>query len=213
MRVALRGALEWRRAPRSFEGLANVAIHSVCVFCASSNEVPRIYVDAAAHLGHCLAARGITLVYGGGNNGLMGVLAQAVHKSGGHVIGVIPLALQELELAYVDADELIVTRDLRERKATMEARSDAYIALPGGYGTLEEILETVTLRQLRFHEKPVAFLNTAGFYEPLVEFFMHMIEQGFAKATSTSLFHLAPTPEEALDYLGSYEPQPGKYVP
>ena len=190
-----------------------MAIQSVCVFCASSNEVPQLYFDAAAHLGRCLAARGITLVYGGGNNGLMGALAKAVHAGGGHVIGVIPVALQELELAYVDADELIVTRDLRERKATMEARSDAYIALPGGYGTLEEILETVTLRQLRLHEKPVAFLNIAGYYEPLVQFFHHMIEQRFAKATSTSLFHLAPTPEEALDYLDAYESKPGKYVP
>ena len=190
-----------------------MAIHSVCVFCASSDDVPQIYLDAAAHLGACLAARGITLVYGGGRRGLMGSLAHAVHAGGGHVVGVIPVALQELELAYTDADELIVTRDLRERKATMEARSDAYLALPGGYGTLEEILETITLRQLRFHEKPVAFLNTAGFYEPLVQFFTHMIEQGFAKAASTSLFHLAPTPEEALDYLDAYEPRPGKYVP
>ena len=119
-------------------------IKNVCVFAASSNAVDRIYTEAARRLGTGLAKHGYTLVYGGGNNGLMGSMARAAHAQGGRVVGVIPDRLRGLELAYEGCDELIVTADLRRRKGVMERRADAFIALPGGFGTLEETLEILT---------------------------------------------------------------------
>ncbi|MFA6547179.1 MAG: TIGR00730 family Rossman fold protein, partial [Limisphaerales bacterium] len=114
---------------------------SICVYCSSSSAVDARYVEAAVEFGTHLGRRGLTLVYGGASVGLMGQLAQAVHRGGGRVLGVIPQSLRDREIAYEAADELVVTRDLRERKAVMESRADAFVALPGGFGTLEEVLE------------------------------------------------------------------------
>ena len=135
---------------------------SICVFCASSSAVAEVYVDVARRLGRRLAERGDRLVYGGGNIGLMGTLATACHERGGYIVGVIPESLKDKELAYEAADELIVTQDMRGRKTIMEKNADAFIALPGGFGTLEELLEIITLRQLHYHDKPVVILNTAS---------------------------------------------------
>lgn len=180
---------------------------TICVFCSSSEALSPVYFEAAHSLGAELARRGDTLVYGGGNVGLMGALARAVHAHGGKVVGVIPRALQERDLAYVHADELIVTKDLRERKAIMESYAEAFIAMPGGYGTLEEMLEALTLKQLHFHSKPLVFLDTGGFYAPLIALFEQMYEQHFAKPRSRGLYRLAENPGAALDYIDRYEPE------
>jgi len=176
-------------------------IHNICVYAASSDTVAPPYIEAARRLGALMAQRGYTLVYGAGKLGLMGVLARAVHQGGGRVLGVIPDRLRGLELAYEDADELIVTPDLRTRKAAMEERADAFIALPGGFGTLEEILEVLTLKQLRYHQKPLVFLNVDGIYNGLLAFFEDLIAQNFINDTHRMLYRVSPTPEAALDFL------------
>ncbi len=179
---------------------------NVCVFCSSSDVIEPVYFADANELGTAMAARGDVLVYGGGNVGLMGAVARSLHARGGRVIGVIPGFMVERELAFADAAELIVTADMRERKAVMESRADAFVALPGGFGTLEEILEIVTLKQLQQHTKPVVFLNTAGFYDPLAELFEHMLAQRFIKAYADSLYYFASTVAEVLAYLDAYQP-------
>jgi cytokinin riboside 5'-monophosphate phosphoribohydrolase len=179
---------------------------SVCVYCSSSDAVPEAYFDAARAFGAALAQRGRALVYGGGNIGLMGTLARSVHEHGGKVIGVIPEALRELELAYKGADELIVTANLRERKAAMESRAEAFVALPGGYGTLEEVVEILTLKQLHYHAKPIVIVNTADFYRPLLTMFEQLYAQKFAKPETRMLYHVADDAADALAYIDDYEP-------
>ncbi len=181
---------------------------AICVYSASSSAIDRRYFDVAAELGALLAQRGITLVYGGGNVGLMGAMANAVHRHGGKVVGVIPRFMVDKELAYRAADELIVVETMRERKAVMEARADAFIALPGGWGTLEEILEILTLKQLQQHAKPVAFLNTDGFYDPLIEMFRRLVELRFKKPDNTNLYHIAAHPHEVIEWLANHQPAP-----
>ena len=153
---------------------------SVCVFCSSADGLPEEYRSAARDLGAELARRGHRLVYGGGNVGLMGEVARSVHSHGGTVVGVIPQGLVDRELAYDPADELLVTQTLRERKAEMDARADAFVALPGGFGTLEELLEVLTLRQLRLHDRPIVLVNVAGYWDPFLAMVADMVDQGFA---------------------------------
>ena len=179
---------------------------NLCVYCSSSDVIEPQYFEAATALGEAMAARGDVLVYGGGNVGLMGAVARSLHSRGGRVIGVIPAFMVERELAFVDATELIVTGDMRERKAAMESRADAFLALPGGFGTLEEMLEIITLKQLQQHTKPIVFLNTAGFYTPLAELFEHMAAQRFIKAYADSLYDFAATVGEVFAYLDGYQP-------
>ena len=179
---------------------------NICVYAASSDAVAPVYTEAAQTLGTALARHGHTLIYGAGNIGLMGVIARAVHAHGGRVVGVIPEKLRDLELAYREADELIVTTDMRERKALMERRADAFITLPGGFGTLEEILEVIVLKQLWYHDKPLVFLNINGIYDGLLRFFDRLIEEHFIKDTHRDLYYLADDPEGALDYIEHFTP-------
>ncbi len=181
-------------------------IKQVCVYCSSSNAVAQSFFVAAEKLGELLAQQDYTLVYGGGHVGLMGAVARAVHAHGGKVIGVIPEALRAKEVAYLAADELIITRDLRERKAAMQARAQAFITLPGGFGTLEEVMEIITLKQLGFHSAPIVILNTENYYQPLLDFFEHVFRHRFAKPEHRELYHVVPTPEEALARLKDYQP-------
>jgi uncharacterized protein (TIGR00730 family) len=181
---------------------------SVCVFCASAAGLPEVYRRAARELGAELARRGHRLVYGGGNVGLMGELARSVHEHGGTVFGAIPRTLVDRELAYDPADELVVTDNLRDRKAAMDAHADAFLALPGGFGTLEELLEVITLRQLRLHDRPVVLVNVAGYYDPFLAMVRSMVEQGFAPVGEGALFRVARTPAEAVD-LAEMGPGPG----
>lgn len=178
-------------------------ITSVCVFAASSDTLDAAYTDAAAKLGALLADAGYALVYGGGNNGLMGAMARTMHQHGGHIVGVIPEKLRGRELAYDGCGELIVTADLRERKAVMEQRADAFIALPGGLGTLEETLEILTLRQLHYHDKPVLFLNTCGAYDGLFQFFETLGASSLLPPGYQRFYHVARTPEDALALLNN----------
>jgi uncharacterized protein (TIGR00730 family) len=172
---------------------------SVCVFCASAGGLPEVHRAAARELGAELAGRGHRLVYGGGNVGLMGEVARSVHTHGGTVVGVIPQGLVDRELAYDPADELLVTTTMRERKAEMDARADAFVALPGGLGTLEELLEVLTLRQLRLHDRPIVLVNVAGYWDPFLSMVADMVDQGFAPLGEGALFQVAKTPAEAVD--------------
>ena len=178
---------------------------AICVFSSSSDAVAPHYVALAEAFGALLARRQMGLVYGGGRVGLMGALARAVHAHGGKVVGVIPDFLRAKEVAYEEADELIVTRDMRERKAIMESRSDAFVALPGGFGTLEEILEVLTLKQLATHAKPVVFLNSRGFFDPLLALFEQFYREQFAKEETRAHYHVASAAHEALDHIERYQ--------
>ena len=175
----------------------------ICVYCSSSDRLDAKYYAAAEALGRALAARGWGLVYGGGKVGLMGALARTVKAGGGRVVGVIPQFMCDKELAYDEADELVTVITMRERKMLMEARADAFVALPGGWGTLEEIMEILTLRQLDVIRKPCVFLNQDGFYDELFRFFGKMVEERFNKPTNLSLFEVARTVDETVAFLES----------
>ena len=173
----------------------------LCVYCSSSDRVDRKYVAAAEEMGRELAARGWGLVYGGGKTGLMGAVARAAKAGGGRVVGVIPEFMKARELAFGEADELVTVVTMRERKLLMEARADAFVALPGGWGTLEEILEILTLRQLDMVKKPCVFLNQDGFYDPLLQLFDRMLAEKFFKPSNMELFRVAKTVPEIFTQI------------
>src|SRR5512146_491824 len=179
---------------------------SICVFSASSNAVGPAFFALAEQVGAALARRGHTLVYGGTNVGLMGACARAAQQHGGKVVGVIPDFIANRGFAYERADELIVTHDMRQRKATMEARADAFLALPGGFGTLEEMFEIITLKQLRQHSTAVVFLNREGYYDPLAAVFEHMFRERFAKPAYRQMYEFVSDITPALEYIESYRP-------
>jgi cytokinin riboside 5'-monophosphate phosphoribohydrolase len=178
----------------------------VCVYCSSSDRVHGVHMRDARILGEAIAERGWELVFGGADVGVMGTLARSVKAGGGRVTGVLPQAISDRGLAYAAADELIVTRGLRERKERMESLADAFVALAGGFGTLEETLEIITLKQLGLHNKAIAIVNTAGFYDSLMELFQKMYKESFAKPTFGSIYFCASDVEKALAYLESYRP-------
>jgi uncharacterized protein (TIGR00730 family) len=184
------------------------SIHSVTVYCASSRHVDRVYFDAATQLGHAIAFNNWKLVYGGNNLGLMGALADAARDAGGEVIGVTPRLLVDEGAADEKCDELIVTETMRQRKEILETRGDAFIALPGGLGTLEEIFEIIVGRLLGFHAKPIVLLNVAGFYEPLLAMLDHAVEQKFIKPKARQLFFVASSVEETISHLLGPSPTP-----
>ena len=173
----------------------------LAVYCASSNEIDPCYREAASKLGHALADGGIGLVFGGGSVGLMGAVADAVLERGGEVIGVIPEKLQDLELGHAGCTELHVVDTMHTRKQMMMDLSDGFIAMPGGYGTLEELFEVVTWAQLNYHRKPVALYNVAGFYYHLVAFVQHAVDQGFVREELRHLIAVGETPDEVLNKL------------
>lgn len=173
----------------------------VCVYCSSSQKIDRRYLDLAADVGTELARRGHGLVSGGAIVSCMGEVARAVRKGGGHTVGVIPRALVDIEIADTDADELIVTADMRERKGVMDARADAFLVLPGGIGTLEELFEIWTTRVLGLHDRPLVVLDPWGLYEPLRDLVDGMYEQGFTRPNVFDGISWATTVEEALDLL------------
>ncbi len=165
----------------------------LCVYCSSSDRLDPKYAASAAELGRAMVARGWGLVYGGGKTGLMGAVARAVKESGGHVVGVIPEFMKARELAYDEADELVTVVTMRERKLLMETRADAFVTLPGGFGTLEEIMEILTLRQLDVVKKPCVFFNQDGFYDDLLRLFERMLREKFFKPSNMDLFRVAAT--------------------
>jgi cytokinin riboside 5'-monophosphate phosphoribohydrolase len=182
-------------------------VFAICVFCASSESVNELFKITALELGRELGRRGIDLVYGGASIGLMGCVARGVHEEKGKVIGVLPKFFNTKDIVYSKADELIITSDMRERKAVMEQKSDAFIVLPGGIGTLEESMEILSMRQLGLIDKPLVFINTQGFYEGLCATFAEMVGLKFAKPNILDIYETALDPNSALDYLLSYVSQ------
>ncbi len=174
---------------------------NICVYCSANDTIDAKYFAIAGHLGARIAEGGHQLVYGGASVGLMGAVARAVHQGGGRVLGVIPQKLMDRELAYRNADELIVTKGMRERKAMMEARADAFIALPGGIGTLEEVFEIMTLRYLGMTEKPMILLDVDGFYQPLIHLLDHMQAEHFIRGHYHDYLHYAANVDSAFEHI------------
>jgi uncharacterized protein (TIGR00730 family) len=183
------------------------AIRSVTVYCSSSGRIARPFLDAAAELGRALAANDWKLVYGGNDVGMMGVLADAVRSAGGKVVGVTPQLFIDKGVADSQCDELHVTACMRERKAKMESCGDAFVALPGGLGTLEEFFEIVCGKQLAYHNKPIALLNIDGYYDPLLRMIDHGLEMNFIRPRATQLYFVASNVPEAVDYFRGYRAQ------
>jgi len=171
---------------------------AVCVYCSSSQAIEQKYLELAAELGSALVGAGHSLVTGGGAISMMGAIARSVREAGGHTIGVIPQALLEFEVGDRDADELIVTPDMRTRKAEMDRRSDAFIALPGGIGTLEELMEVWTAASLGMHSKPVIVLDPFNDYGAMRTLIDELLAKGFVRPTAAVLVHWVDSVEEAV---------------
>lgn len=178
---------------------------NICVFCGSSLGAKKEYADAARKLGYILAAKKIRLVYGGGNIGLMGITADAVLEKGGKVLGVMPKHLADKEVAHKGLQQLKIVNSMHERKALIGKVSDAFIALPGGYGTLDEIFEAITWGQLKLHMKPCGFLNICGFYDKLMEFLDLCVCESFINLPHRNMLIMEKTPEKLVERLFSYE--------
>lgn len=178
-------------------------LERVAVYCGSSMGVKNVYREQARHLGLALGAQGLGLVYGGASVGLMGTVADAVLESGGEVVGVLPRFLDSREVAHHGLSRFVLVETMHERKQLMAEMADAFIALPGGYGTLEELAEVLTWAQLALHHKPVGILNVDGFYDPLLALLERMTQDGFMRPAHRQLLHCAPTAEELLDELRS----------
>jgi hypothetical protein len=183
-------------------------IKSVTIYCSSSNSLPPHYYEAGMQLGRALATNKWTLVYGGNSVGLMKTVAEAVRARGGKVIGITPQLFCDKGLEDKLCDELVVTNSMRDRKAILEERGDAFIALPGGLGTFEEIFEIIVGRQLATHNKAVVLLNTAGYWDPMIAMIDSAIEQRFIKPKARNLFFVAADVPQAIEYLRSYVPPP-----
>ena len=174
---------------------------NICIYGASSNKLAKEYYDAAEALGALMAQQGHTLVFGGGHGGIMGAVARGAHAHGGTIIGVAPRFFDEPGILYEQCTEFIYTETMRERKAIMEERSDAFLVLPGGIGTYEEFFEMFTLKQLGRHDKPMAMLNTRRYYDPMVAMLQNTVDEAFMSASCMELFSVCDTPEQALEYV------------
>ena len=181
-------------------------MQSVCVFCGSSQGLDPAYTEAARSLGRTLAEANIRLVFGGGHVGLMGVVSNAALEAGGEVIGVIPRSLVERELAHAGLTDLRIVGSMHDRKGIRSDLSEGFITLPGGTGTLEEFFEVLTWAQLGEHEKPCGLLNVAGYYDPLLAVFDHMIDKGFLSESNRALVLVESEPERLLWGLERYQP-------
>ncbi|HPF51972.1 MAG TPA: TIGR00730 family Rossman fold protein [Draconibacterium sp.] len=178
---------------------------NICVFCSSSNAISDVYFQEANKLGTLIGEGNHILINGGANVGLMEAVTIAASKAGAKTVGIIPEKMIHRSLASNNSHEVIVTPDMMERKARMRELSDAFVALPGGFGTLEEILEVMTLRQLSYHTKPIVFVNTNGFFDDLFRQFERSYNEMFAKDVYKKLYFVANTAEEAFDYILNYE--------
>ena len=178
----------------------------ICVYCSSSDAVPENYITTAEKTGKLIAENGHSLIYGGASVGSMGAVARGVKAGGGRIIGVMPEKLHAHGLGFTGVDEEIITSTMRERKGIMEENADAFLALPGGIGTLEEIFEVMVLKQLGYHNRPVVFVDTGGFYTPLFNFLAGLYRENFMKEGTRQQYFLAASPEEALGYIENYTP-------
>lgn len=183
----------------------NPKIRSVCVFCSSSEALDEKYYLLAEELGKKIGENNLRLIHGAGKIGLMGVLSRTVKKLNCHVTGVIPETLNKEGITSETDDEIIVTDSMHERKRIMREKADAFIALPGGFGTLEELLEIITLKQLRYHKKPIVIINYSHFYDNLIHQFEQMFWQQFSKKEYRNLYFIAENINDAFEYLNSYK--------
>ncbi len=184
------------------------SIQSITVYCSSSSAVAQAYVDAAIELGRAIASNNWKLVYGGNSVGLMAHLADSARAAGGKVVGITPQLFIDKGVHDRLCDEFIVTECMRTRKAQMEARGDAYIALPGGLGTFEEIFEIIVGKQLAYHNKPIVLLNINDYYRPMLEQIERGIEEKFIKPAARNLFFIAPNVSAAIEHIRHYVPTP-----
>jgi uncharacterized protein (TIGR00730 family) len=178
----------------------------LAVYCGSATPADPIYMETARLVGTELATRGITVVYGGGKVGLMGMIADSALAAGGEVIGIIPEALVDAEVAHRGLTELHVVPDMHSRKALFTTLSDGFVTLPGGVGTMDELWEAVSWAQLGYHQKPVGLLNAGGFYDQLIGFNRHMIEVGFIRPAHAGILVARDTLDGLLDAMAAYEP-------
>ncbi len=180
-------------------------INRVCVFCGSSSGKDPVYLAVAEKLGEFIAGNNLELVYGGASIGVMGRIADTVLDGGGKVTGVIPELLQG-EVAHAGLSELHITKTMHERKAMMFEMSDAFIAMPGGLGTLEEIFEVLTWAQLGYHSKPCGLLNVAGYYDKMIEFLEHSVREKFVRPENIDILQVAGSPEKLFELFKNYRP-------
>ncbi|TPX64729.1 hypothetical protein SpCBS45565_g05659 [Spizellomyces sp. 'palustris'] len=186
-------------------------ITAICVYCGSSSGNSHKYVEAAQELGEALVKNGIALVYGGGDKGLMGIIARTVHEGGGNVVGIIPKAMTQFEGMLLVGNVTIVP-DMHTRKKKMEENCNAFIALPGGFGTFEELFEAITWAQLNIHSKPIGVLNTNGFYDPLIALIDRSIESGFIKPSNRELIVVRDNVSDLLTALREFKmPEDAQY--
>jgi uncharacterized protein (TIGR00730 family) len=179
---------------------------NICVFCSSSNAISETYFQEAEKLGSLIGKNNYHLINGGANVGLMEAVTVAARKAGAKTVGIIPERMIGRSLASENSHDVIITRDMMERKAKMRDMSDAFIALPGGFGTLEEILEVITLRQLSYHSKPIVFINTNGFFDHLLKQFEVSFQEMFAKSVYRELYFVANNANKAMSYIANYRP-------
>lgn len=178
---------------------------NICVFCSSSNAIANVYFEAAVNLGKLIGQNNHSIVYGGANVGLMHTVAESARQSGAISIGIIPESIHNKKLSSPLDHEQIITPNMRDRKYLMRKRSDAFIALPGGFGTLEEILEVITLKQLQYHQKPIVFINTEGFFNSLFDQFERAYRESFSKEDYKSTYHIAADAQDAINYIHNYK--------
>ena len=178
----------------------------ICVYCGSNPGRTPVYREAASQLGQALVKRGIGLVYGGASIGVMGAVANAVLEHGGEAIGIIPQSLATREVAHASLSELIVVTSMHERKAKMAELSDGFIALPGGWGTFEEIFEALTWAQLGIHEKPCGLLNISGYFDHLALFLQHAMDEKFVREAYQPMIMMGQEPDDLLDRFATYQP-------
>jgi uncharacterized protein (TIGR00730 family) len=184
-------------------------IKTICVYCGSADHLHPAYLESAAQLGRSLADRRVRLVYGAGKTGLMGAVADGALSQGGWVTGVVCDNLNTPQLIHSGLSELEVVPDIQQRKARMSALADAFIALPGGFGTMDELFETLTWAQIGLHAKPVGLLNTRGYYDLLMQWIEHSLQEGFILPEHAQLFVRAGQPEDLLERLLNFETPPG----
>ena len=177
---------------------------NICVFAASSSKIEKVYINAASRLGELIASMGHDIVYGGGGIGLMGALADAAMNKGGKITGVIPSFMHDNGWGHGGIDALVITEDMASRKKKMFEMSDAVIALPGGIGTIEELTEAITMKQLGLFKGPLVILNTESFYSPLISFLEGIIEKNFMRKVHKNIWTVVGTPEQAMEAISTY---------
>lgn len=180
-------------------------IKTICIFASSSKKIDKIYYNSAYNLGVEIAKNNFNIVYGGSNLGLMGEVTQAAKSHGSEITGVMPEKLYNFGIHPGDCTKFILTKGMRERKAKMDELSQALIAIAGGFGTLEELSEMLVQKQLGYNNKPIVILNTNGFYDNLINFFNDIIEKNFAPKETNTLYYIAKTPKEAIEYIKNYD--------